>query len=74
MFQIFIFLHFLSVVLNLMVRVEHSKGRFDTWLDNSGMDHDSNFDQYIIGWYWGASILSTVGFGEIVPASKTEST
>lgn len=26
-------------------------------------------DKYIIAWYWGATILSTVGFGEIVPKS-----
>jgi hypothetical protein len=24
----------------------------------------------VIGWYWGATILSTVGFGEITPSSK----
>ena len=42
LFKIFIFLHFLSVLLNLMVRIEHSHNRHDTWLDQSGMDHDTN--------------------------------
>jgi hypothetical protein len=25
---------------------------------------------YLCGWYWGATILTTVGFGDIAPASK----
>lgn len=41
-----------------------------TWVEDNGITFDSDFEKYIVGWYWGATILSTVGFGDITPKSK----
>lgn len=46
-----------------MATIERSFHVPVVWLDNSNFDYVSKFDQYIIGWYWGATIFSTVGFG-----------
>jgi hypothetical protein len=42
----------------------------EVWLDNLHYTGGSNIDKYILGWYWGATILSTVGFGEILPVNN----
>ena len=60
------------MALNLMVIIEKSLHIPVVWLDNSNISYNSNIEKYILGWYWGATILSTVGFGEIIPANNYE--
>jgi hypothetical protein len=69
LFKVVLFLHFLSIALNLLAEVESSYVS-ETWLTDNNLSYSSNFEKYIIGWYWGATILSTVGFGDITPKSK----
>ena len=71
LFKIFQFLHCLSIILNLLGSVESYMGVQHTWLtNNTDFIGCSDIEKYVLGWYWGATILSTVGFGDIVPASK----
>ena len=63
LFKLFLFLHLLSNLLNLMATIEKSFNIPVVWLDNSNISYGSNFDKYILGFYWGATIFSTVGFG-----------
>jgi hypothetical protein len=46
-----------------MATIERSFNIPVVWLDNSNISYGTNFDQYILGFYWGATIFSTVGFG-----------
>lgn len=71
-FKILVFLHCLSMMLNLLVSVEHYFNIENTWLSNENLSYSSNIEKYVIGWYWGSTILSTVGFGEIIPANNVE--
>jgi hypothetical protein len=59
------FLHFVSILLNLIAIIEMNHGYHTTWLtsESNNLQYDGNFEKYIIGWYWSATILSTVGFG-----------
>lgn len=57
--------------LNLLVTIETSLGNEITWLSNPNLLYkDSSIEKYIIGWYWAATILSSVGFGDITPANS----
>lgn len=71
MFKIGIFIHFLSIALNLLAIIEIHLHISPTWVEDNGISFDSDFEKYIVGWYWGATILSTVGFGDITPKSKS---
>lgn len=72
MFKLFLFLHLLSMALNFMVTIENAFNVYDTWLNNENLSYSSPIEKYVIGWYWGSTILSTVGFGEIIPANNIE--
>ena len=41
-----------------------------TWVQTPALDITSDIQQYIAGWYWASTILSTVGFGDITPVSN----
>lgn len=41
----------------------------ETWVVANKVSYNSNLELYVVGWYWGATILSTVGFGDIIPGS-----
>ena len=69
LFRIFILLHFLSLLLNVLANVETSLGQTKTWLSDNSFQVESNLERYVVGWYWGATILSSVGFGDITPSS-----
>ena len=69
LFKIFILLHFLSLLLNVLADVEISLGETKTWLNDNSFKAESNLERYVVGWYWGATILSSVGFGDITPSS-----
>jgi hypothetical protein len=71
LFKIFMFLHFLSIFLNLMAELEVEFGQYDTWISQHSHSLNGDYDRYIVGWYWGATILSTVGFGDISPNSTS---
>ena len=66
-YKLLLFLHSISIVLNLVVTLENYYGLHNTWLSNPNISYNSQFEKYILGWYWGATILSTVGFGDIIP-------
>ncbi len=72
LFKLLLFLHMLSMVLNLMASIESSFNIDNHWLNNQNLTYSSSLEKYIIGWYWGSTILSTVGFGEIIPANNVE--
>ena len=43
-----------------------------TWAEvYSPNDELSAGELYLLGWYWASTILCTVGFGDIVPVSKS---
>jgi hypothetical protein len=67
--QIFLLLHFVSIALNLMAAIEVYYGQHNTWLSQRFFDTDTHLEKYIAGFYWSATILSSVGFGDITPAS-----
>ena len=69
LFKILVLIHILSLVLNLMAEAESYWGQPITWLSANNFDVGSQFERYVAGWYWGATILSSVGFGDITPSS-----
>lgn len=69
--KILTFVHLLSLTLNLLSQVQIHNGIDETWLKRYGMADSSDFERYLCGWYWGATILTTVGFGDIAPASNS---
>ena len=53
--------HILSIILNLMVEMDHSTN----WHIVKGIEGSSWFVKYIWGYYWGTNIMLTVGFGDL---------
>jgi len=72
LYKVFVFLHCISLILNWVVTLEHFYGIQTTWLSNPNLSYSSEFEKYVLGWYWGATILSTVGFGDIIPYNNVE--
>ena len=68
--KVFISLHFLALILIVMSKLEHIEGVKTTWIEKSGFEQVKNYELYIYAWYWSCTIISTVGFGDITPASK----
>jgi hypothetical protein len=69
-FKILLLLHTLSLVFTSLSKIEKSQGIEMTWVEGNNLNIGSEIEQYIVGWYWGATVLSTVGFGDITPVSK----
>lgn len=55
-----------------MQKHEKNTGITVTWVEKSEISYSSDFDLYIYGWYWGSTMLTTVGFGDITPGNKYE--
>jgi hypothetical protein len=72
LFKLFVFLHGISVFLIWLVTVENYYGIQTTWLSNPNLSYGSNLEKYVLAWYWGCTILSSVGFGEITPYNNLE--
>ena len=68
-FKVVLFLHVLSIAFNFLASVEEKFGVEHIWILDNNLEAETSFDKYIIAWYWAATILSTVGFGEITPKS-----
>lgn len=49
--------------------MQHKYGIEATWIEENGFQNCVDFELYIMGFYWAATILATVGFGDIVPLS-----
>lgn len=71
MLRVFIFLHINSLLLNAFAKLEKEIGVQTTWIEYNGFDGLKNYEVYIFGWYWCCTIMSTVGFGDINPTSKS---
>lgn len=56
-----IFAHFLSIALNSMafLRPDHN------WLTEKGIANSPWYEKYVWGYYWGTTVMLTVGFGDI---------
>ena len=54
----------------IISKLEHIDGVKVTWVEKSGFENVKNYELYIYAWYWICTIVSTVGFGDISPASK----
>jgi hypothetical protein len=66
-FKIFTFVHFLSLFLNGMSKIQNSD---QTWIQSNGLQDSSPFELYIHGYYWASTVMATVGFGDITPGSN----
>eukprot|EP00002_Diphylleia_rotans_P024455 TRINITY_DN4830_c0_g1_i2.p1 TRINITY_DN4830_c0_g1~~TRINITY_DN4830_c0_g1_i2.p1 ORF type:complete len:722 (+),score=98.60 TRINITY_DN4830_c0_g1_i2:164-2329(+) len=44
----------------------------DTWAYHAGVSNQDIFTQYITSAYWALVVMTTVGFGDIVPLTNTE--
>ena len=58
----------MSVLLNLMATLSTE----NSWHDKLGIAQDSWFIKYIWGYYWGANIMLTVGFGDLSATNHIE--
>jgi hypothetical protein len=43
----------------------------NNWYDKIGIANDTWISKYIWGYYWGTTIMLTVGFGDISAANQT---
>lgn len=70
--KLLFFIHSLSLLFNGVRRLEKAHGINITWVEHSELPYTSESDLYLYGWYWGSTILTTVGFGDITPGNKYE--
>lgn len=61
----FVLSHFLSLLLILMAEVDPA----NSWLTKLNIQDATWYEQYIWGYYWGTTVMLTVGFGDITPAN-----
>lgn len=64
----FYVVHFMAALLIGLVLVENT----NNWMDKYGIVDEVWWVKYIYGLYWSASIIATVGFGDITVGSYTE--
>jgi hypothetical protein len=60
--------HILSILLNLMASLNNETN----WYDKIGIADAPWISRYIWGYYWGTTIMLTVGFGDVSAANQTE--
>lgn len=44
----------------------------NSWIEHYGLTEASNFQKYIVGYYWTMATIVTVGYGDIVPQTFAE--
>jgi cyclic nucleotide gated channel alpha 1 len=44
----------------------------NSWLSKMHFDNLPWYEQYVWGYYWGTTVMLTVGFGDITPANFKE--
>ena len=62
-------LHLASLLLITLSKVQVYLHDETTWVQKGGFVGVPNHQLYIHAWYWSCTIISTVGFGDILPAS-----
>lgn len=72
MFQViltnFTLAHILSIVLNAMAGLNHE----ENWLKVKGLSTAASAEKYVWGYYWGTTIMLTVGFGDLAATNYSE--
>lgn len=58
----FTFAHILAIFLSAMPALNSSSN----WMLVKGISHSPWFEKYIWSYYWGTTIMLTVGFGDLV--------
>lgn len=64
----FVIGHFLSIFLNLMPNLNES----ENWQIKLGIVQSVWYIKYVWGYYWGTTIMLTVGFGDITATNYFE--
>ena len=62
--------HFCACLWFFLSRIR--KFSSDTWLTNLGYNDKTNFEKYVISFYWTLTTLTTVGYGDITALNTLE--
>lgn len=60
--------HFVAIITLLMTQMDSD----ENWMTKKNINDASWMEQYIWAYYWAVNIMFTVGFGDVVPATKLE--
>jgi len=58
----FCFAHILAIFLTAMTSLNDQSN----WMINKGLQNSNWYEKYIWSYYWGTTIMLTVGFGDLV--------
>jgi hypothetical protein len=59
----FCFAHILAIILTAMANINYSN---TSWHTVKGIQNSMWFEKYTWAYYWGTTIMLTIGFGDIV--------
>ena len=57
----FIVAHFIAIILIIMSWVDQN----DNWITQKNIQNSPWYEQYAWSYYWGTTIMLTVGFGDL---------
>jgi hypothetical protein len=60
--------HILSITLNAMATLNPE----ENWLIQKNLINSSSAEKYVWGYYWGTTIMLTVGFGDYAATNSAE--
>lgn len=63
-----IFAHFMASFILAMSRIDMEKN----WMTRVGVDQEYWHVKYFYAFYWGTTIMMTVGFGDVLPGNPRE--